>query len=263
MAVKSQTQRTLLTAFIASIVCCGAVGIYCLVAGTMSSLEGKILATTAVFGGVSILGMASAVPWERRRWHPIGPLGFISTAWAALMLLILIWYDGIWREDWFMKLMGISCVAAVAFPHVGLLSLARLKCSYWWVLISTVTSIALLGGWLCVLIVFELDTDMAWRVTGVLAILVVCGTLVVPILHRVSAIHTREGVRTVELFVSLTCPRCSSAQRLSVGRSKCSNCGLRFLIEIDEDNCPTCGYPLYQLQSATCPECGTPIATTT
>lgn len=37
-------------------------------------------------------------------------------------------------------------------------------------------------------------------------------------------------------------------------------CGLKFDIEIEEENSRKCGYPLYQIQSAVCPECGTPIA---
>ncbi|RIK67980.1 MAG: hypothetical protein DCC66_11055 [Planctomycetota bacterium] len=43
-------------------------------------------------------------------------------------------------------------------------------------------------------------------------------------------------------------------------RSRCGRCGLKFAIEIKEDNGRQCGYLLYQIQSAVCRECGTPIA---
>ena len=66
MAMTSQAQRTLLFCFIGSIICCALAGIYCLLIGHMGNFEAKILGTTAVFGVASILGMASAVPWERR-----------------------------------------------------------------------------------------------------------------------------------------------------------------------------------------------------
>ena len=33
----------------------------------------------------------------------------------------------------------------------------------------------------------------------------------------------------------------------------------RFVIEIEENVCEKCGYPLYKLESAACPECGTAV----
>lgn len=262
MAMKSQTQRGLLFGFIGSILCCGLVGIYCLVVGQMGSFERRVLGTTAVVGAASILGLACAIPWERRRWHPIGPIGIFAVAIALILVLIAIWVD-LWRvvswDEEFYKTMGVVCVAGVALPHVGLLSLARLRRSYGWVRRSTIMMIVLLGGAISYVIVEEPRGDSWPRIIGILAIIVVCGTIAVPILHRVSAIRMRDDIRTVELLLSVTCPRCSKTQELAVGRSRCAGCGLKFLIQIDEEHCPTCGYPLYRLESSVCPECGTPI----
>jgi len=261
MAMRSQTQRGLLFGFIGSILSCGLVGIYCLVIGQMGSFEARVLGTTAVVGAASILGLACAVPWERHRWHPIGPVGVAAVAVALLLVLFAIWGEP-WRWRWeveFFKTMGIACVAGVALPHVALLSLARLRNEYGWVRRVTVIIVAMLGGVIAYVILAEPYGDTWPRAIGVLAIADVCGTIAVPILHRVSTIRTRESVRTVELAVSLTCPRCEKVQELLVGRSCCAECGLKFKIEIEEENCPTCGYPLYRLESSICPECGTPI----
>ncbi len=62
-----------------------------------------------------------------------------------------------------------------------------------------------------------------------------------------------------DMSLSLTCPRCSKTQQLGVGRSRCGGCGLRFLIDIEEEHCGKCGYALHKLESAVCPECGTPV----
>ncbi len=263
MAMKSQTQRGLLFGFIGSILCCGLVGIYCLLIGQMGSFEARVLGTTAVIGAASILGLACAIPWERRRWHPVGPIGIFAVVIALILVLIAIWVD-LWRlVDWdeaFYRTMGVVCVVGVALPHVALLSLARLRRSYGWVRRLTIIMIVLLGSAISYLIVVEPGGDYWARITGILAITVVCGTIAVPILHRVSAIRTRDDVRTVVLLLSITCPRCSMTQELPAGRSSCAGCGLKFLIQIEEENCPTCGYPLYRLESSVCPECGTPIA---
>ncbi|UCC31673.1 MAG: hypothetical protein JSU86_05215, partial [Phycisphaerales bacterium] len=242
----------------------GLVGIYCLVVGRMGWLEERVLGTTAVVGTASILGLASAIPWERRRWHPIGPVGLAAVAVALVLVLVAIWVDLPWprpAREAFYKTMGVACVVGIALPHVGLLSLARLRREYGWVRRCTAYVIAALAAMIAFTIITEIDgRDDEWfRAMGVVGITVVCGTIAVPVLHRVSAIRVREAIRTVELLLSITCPRCNKTQDLPVGRSKCAQCGLKFLIEIDEEHCQTCGYPLYRLESTACPECGTPI----
>ncbi len=266
MAMKSQTQRTLLISFLASIATCGALGVYCLLSGSVGRLEGKILGSTALIGAASILGLVGVWSWEQRRRHPLGMLGVFAGAFALLLTLALIWSRdlGMGRLDnseevW--KLAAVAWVMAVALPHVALLSFARLNRSYRWARRWTIFAVVALASTISFLILVEPgypDEELYVRVIGILAIADVCGTLAMPILHRVSAIRTREAVRTVELKLTLTCPRCDLTQTLVVGRSACAQCGLRFAIEIDEDLCEKCGYPLYRLESAACPECGTP-----
>jgi hypothetical protein len=262
MAVRSQTQRTLLFSFIGSISFCGLVGIYCLLLGRFSSFTESVLATTATIGGASILGLAAAVPWERRKWHPIGPVAMLFVVVAAIMLFAFIWLAEpyrLWRSEGFMKSLVIACILAVAGPHAGLLSLARLRRSYEWVRVATAILIALLTGLILAMILAETDDDLLVRLGGILGIGVACGTIAVPILHRVSAIAKEESIQTTALELSLTCPRCSTTQTLRAGRSQCGACGLRFRIEIEEEHCEGCGYVLYRLESAHCPECGRPI----
>jgi len=262
MTIRSQTQRILLFAFIASIVACGLCGIYVLIVGDFGQFEGRVLASTASIGGASILALAAAIPWEKRRWPPIGLLGMIAVGVGLVMILLLIWTK-FWRIETFIHFFGTSCVFAVALPHIGLLSLARLRRSYEWIRYGTVFAVGCLALTILGLIWFhEGPDDLLIRVIGVLAIIDVCGTIATPVLHRVSAIHEVESVQTVDLAarLSLTCPRCSVTQTLAVGSSKCASCGLRIRIEIEEEHCRKCGYSLYQLTSGVCPECGTPVA---
>jgi ribosomal protein L37E len=260
MPLQSQTQRSLLYTFIASIGLCGLVGIYALLAGNFGNFEAKVLATTSSVGGAAILALAAAVPAEKRRWHPIGPLAIVVVAAALILVLCLIWIDRIWREEFFMKSLGIACVFAVALPLLGLLSLARLRKGLEWCRVLTVIAIGILAILLMLVIVFEPSGDDWVRMTGTLAILSVCGTIATPVLHRVSAIHDVHPIQTTALVLALTCPRCGKAQSLPAGRSKCASCGLKFNIEIEEEHCPKCGYALYKLTSANCPECGAPLA---
>ena len=261
MAMESQTQRTLLLAFIISIACCGVVGIYCLLVGRLGVLEGRILGTTSIVGAASMLGLVSAIPWERRRWHPLGPGSMAAVVLAFVLVLIVIWGD-LSPQKWedFFKLTAVACVAGVALPHISLLSLARLHRQYGWVRRVTIMLIVLLSGLISYMVLAEQDGEFWFRLVGIMAIGDVCGTVAVPILHRVSAIRACEAITTVELSVSLTCPRCHKTQELPVGRCRCAECGLKLNIEIEEEHCAVCGYVLYRLESSVCPECGTPIA---
>jgi len=263
--MRSTTQRSFLLAFGASIAACGLVGVYCLLQGQIGTLEEAILASTAVFCAAAILGLAGAVSFECRRWHPVGLLGMLLSVGALGFVLVGIWceYFGtrIWRIDLFWKTTTCLWVGAVGFSHVGLLALARLHARYGWIRRWTVVAIALLAANIVFIVVAQPPNmgEAFVRILGILAIASACGTLAVPIFHRISAIRSKAEVKTTQLSVSLVCPRCSKGQLLPTGSSKCASCGLRISIAIEEELCNSCGYSLYQLNSAHCPECGTAV----
>jgi hypothetical protein len=184
----------------------------------------------------------------------------VAVALALALLLCLIWIDRSHRYEALFKSSMIAIVLAIALPHIGLIAMARLRRSYVWVRVATVLAIAALGLLIITMIIFEGEDEYLFRVMGAIAILDVCGTLTVPVLHRVSAIKDPVSIEAPILEIGLTCPRCRQTQQVQVGRSQCAGCGLRLLIEIDEERCEACGYVLYGIESTRCPECGEPIA---
>jgi hypothetical protein len=233
MALRSQTQRTLLGGFVVSICCCGLVGIYCLLVGAFDDVAARILLTTTAVGGASILALANVIPWESRRWHPIGPCGLAAVCLGLLLALVGILKSDWGEPEWFYKLMSICCVSAVAISHIGLLSLARLTLKFEKVRILTVLVIIALAAQISWSIVAETDHEFWYRLMGVVAILDVCGTIAVPVLHRISAIPAQAG--EIAATVSLTCPKCGKPQRIPIGRSQCAHCGLKLRFEVDEN----------------------------
>ena len=270
MPLASQSQRKLLLTFIISIAACGLLGVYVLLSGRSSQLEESILLSIAIVGASSILGLCCAITWERRRWHPVGPVAAASVVFATIISIYALWREyakssGMVLPELSWETISSAWILAIACPVTALLSLANLERSYLWIRKYTIVCLVLLAMLFFVLIWLQprnWDSEFMDRCMGVLGIGVACGTLAVPIFHRISAIKRREAVRTTELTLAVTCPRCGLAQRLPVGRSACGQCKLRFVIEIEEDNCPQCGYALYKLESATCPECGTRITST-
>ncbi|TWT45840.1 Double zinc ribbon [Phycisphaerae bacterium RAS1] len=259
--MRSQTQRWLLSLLILSICLSGLLGILVLLTGGRSWFEVRILLTTAAIGAASIVGLAAAAVHEARRWTPLGAVGMGATGVALAMTLIVIWVDSLIDVEAYTKTWACAIIASIGLTHVGLLALARLRRQFEFARGVTILAIVTLALQIAFLIVTETDAGDFWaRLIGVNAIIDVCGTIAVPILHRISDISKREAIVTTALAVQLTCPRCGRPQQVAVGGARCGGCGLGIKIEIEEEHCPSCGYPLYQLTSAACPECGAPIA---
>lgn len=261
MALHSRSQRSLLILFLVAIGTCGALGAIALLFGQGSDFLERILASTAAVAAASILALAAAVPTEARRWRPIGPVGLVLTSVTLGLWLFIIWADFRWYDHkWLMKLLIVLSALSVAVPHAGLLAMARLHRGYEWARRMTLIGITALVGLLISVVVFEIPESDVWgRLMGALAIAATCGTIAVPIFHRMSRIRDRAAVEHIGLSVSLVCPRCGTSQAMRIGRSQCIQCRLHLAIAIEEEQCAQCGYPLFGLSGASCPECGAPI----
>jgi len=257
---KLDTQRSILMAVIAIVVTCGAVGAFVVLTGQWGRQIDEIVSTTVTVGVASLFMLISVAAWIRRRWFPLGPIACVMNLAALAMLMFVIWRPPrLWAGlDYFEFVMAFSFFSS-GLTHACLLALADLRPEYRWVRRATVVSAASVVA-LVVGASVGGATGSAWeQCSGIAAIVMVCGTIAVGILHRLSRIKNQQNTRTFEFSVSLVCPRCATTTEIAVGHSRCSSCGLRFNLEIDEDQCGACGYPLYKLTSDRCPECGAKV----
>lgn len=260
MAFQSLTQRTFLTMFIVCICSCSLVGIVVLLTDLSGRIIERTLVTLAMIGIASLIALGAAIPTELRRWHPIGPVALCLTAIALATSMVMIWVTYPYLPDYLDDVTLITWLWTGTFTLVGLLALARLHAKWIWIRTATVGLLMTASVQITLTIWMRIyGADDWFRAMSILLILGLCGVLVTPVLHHMSRTRLREHVRTMELTISLTCPRCRKTQELAVGHSKCAGCGLKFEIDIEEENCRKCGYSLYQNQSSVCPECGEPV----
>lgn len=267
-------QKKVLIIFIISLGVCAAIGVLT-VAGIMPRpWDEMVMGTAALVAAASLLTLCNYAVWLRRSWHPLGVIGAASTVIALGTLLLLIWADKIFgrmrgpiARPWWMsedawKVPALAWVVAVATTQIGLLSLARLHKKLSWVRRLTVAFIIVLALFISIPIFDDwiLSGDTMFRGTAMLVILVLFGSLSIPILHRLSVINPVRFAERVSGQLEMKCPRCECAQTIPIGRSVCSKCKLRFHVEIEENYCEKCGYLLYRLESDSCPECGTPVS---
>jgi drug/metabolite transporter (DMT)-like permease len=161
-----------------------------------------------------------------------------------------------------------SAVIAAFVAHLNLSLRAPLPPGLRWLRWITVAAIAVTGVLIIYIVGFDsfnhnrYDNDLDSRLIAAGAICAGCGTLAMLIITRMNRKAEHVMVAPADLHeIQLQCPACQTKQTLPLGDGKCSECGLRFLIKIDEPRCETCGYLLYRLKSDRCPECGTPVNT--
>ncbi len=262
-------RKTFLWSMIASLGLAALLGIAALLLPRYGPGE-EILLSTALFAVFSLVALMCATVQERRHAVVYMWVGLGLAVAALLAWLSLIWFDRVmsWQvERVVVQISGTLTIPALLAAQCGLLSLPRFDgrradIVRW----TTIGVSALLATYIVILIWWYdplarvIDDDILGRGVGVLAILSACGTVVTPILWKVQAVQRAGGVESIPLktTVRVVCPRCEHEQALMTGPGRCSACGLRITITVEEPRC-VCGYLLHQLKSDRCPECGRAI----
>jgi len=166
------------------------VGIVALLSGDFGETQGKIILTTLLMGATSITALCHLAIADRAM-RLVGFVGLAASGVALITGLVLIWRD--WNdaslEDWF-RTFVIAGIIAVSFAHANLLLLLagrrRLV-----IRIGLMVTLAMIAGVAIMLILvvasngeipgFE-NEGWYWRLFGVIGILDVLGTVVVPVL---------------------------------------------------------------------------------
>ena len=188
------SKRFFLFLLIGSVAVSALVGIGVLLFGNFGLIEVRILMTTLTVTITSILGLACGAYLESGRAKYLPWAGIVFSVIAALMSFFIIW-DVLDDDDVFIKSFLTATILAAAFSHFSLISLARLDSRFAWTRTAAALCIAPLCAILLYIIWFEPegDSDIVYRVLGVLAILVASITVITPVLHRLSSTETDVG----------------------------------------------------------------------
>jgi len=172
------------------------IGIIVLLQGEFGKIQGQILGTTLAVGGFSLTGLCCANLLEKKRFDALAIFGIVVSIFGFLFVTSLIWE--IIDENTFggskiiFKIMAITITLAISTAHSSLMLL--IKSDKKIVNISmgmTILYTFLIASEIIILILgdfHELDTFW-YRLLGVFAILDVLGTIVTPILVKISFLH--------------------------------------------------------------------------
>ena len=150
-----------------------------LVPGRFGSVQGRILMTTLVFGVTSVLMLCYlAIGETRNRW--LGVVGGVAAVTSAMCALDMFWAH--WQHDpgpGLLRTFGVSGIVALSLAQFSLLlAVIRRGGTVEYLLRSTMAVGTVLAGLLIAAVLGWNAGDAAARLTGVIAILDVLGTVV-------------------------------------------------------------------------------------
>lgn len=202
MTDRIDLRRIFLITLIASVVTSALIGIGVLLFGNFGLIEVRVLMTTMVITVVSVLGLACGAYIEIRGGKYLPLAGIAFSVAAGLMSILVIW-DVLDDDEIFIKSFLTVTLLATACSHLSLLALARLDRRFSWTRISAVICVALLCAILLFILWFEPsgESDLIYRILGVLGILLAAITVVTPVLHKLSS--DRSDVEKIDAEIGM------------------------------------------------------------
>ena len=247
------------------------VGILSILSGG-NDLQLKLLGSSLIIsGGLTLLLLAFLLAKsgnQRIRWMMYVSGGL--TLLAALGALAMVW-SVVSDDEPFVKVWFTTLALALSGLHIGYLffwtRLNTLFRTTIWILLSfNVFLVTLIMTGLFFEEFFQilsryLDEEFFGRCVGVVVVLVLIGTISLPVMNLVLRGRHHEsdrGMSDRRVAVPIACPRCGFSCDLKVGPVTCPQCKLVMKFEVEEPRC-SCGYLLYRFEGASCPECSRSI----
>lgn len=164
-----------------------------LLSGDFGSTQIKIILTALTISGASICAMACSAFIEKRGLPWLGGVGVLLAVAAATMTIAGMWAK-VGQEDYWKAAVSLMVLSA-AFAHGLLLCLPRLPSRFRWIQASLIFFVAVLSLQIIFAICGEIQVTGYYRLMGIVAVLVVLLTLIVPICWKLASTTTPESPR--------------------------------------------------------------------
>ncbi len=182
------TRKSLLRMVIGLLIFSALIGIIAILTGGLDTVGGEVLGTTAEIDFAAILCLCYVGKTTSKLHGVVQVLGFVTTVLATVISIYLTWspdQSGAswpWQSTAFLSVLAIgSAQASLLLPSMNYNAILERLVT------ATLVMIAVLAGLITYLIFVGFNDgapDAFWRVLGVVLILDVLGTLLIPILRR-------------------------------------------------------------------------------
>lgn len=181
--MKKIVLKTLILTFIISAV----LGISIIFLDLWNDITAKILLSTVIIFGFSIPGLACSANYEKAEDKTFSIVGITTCFISCIYLLLLTWgfleFDFFDKLNWKFILSGI--LVSASFGHISLLLLVDPKEKIVNYFKSGTVILSLIMDILLMIMIF-FETPIKWKLLTILSILIVLGTIVTPLLNKLS-----------------------------------------------------------------------------
>jgi hypothetical protein len=218
-------KRTGLQVLIVSVIVSAALASFSLIRGEFSDTDGKILLTALSVAAASVLTLANGMAIERERSRLLAMPGIVVSIAGFALLIFTIWND--FDFDGAIKLSVSAIIASVMLTHWTMVSLVRIPANHRWLQVITYPLSGLLAAFLISAVWGRIEGGGIAQLVGVVAIVAIAATILLPILQRLSSPEDRtRGTRRVSY-----CPCCGHRMDARHGRVTCASCNTTFRVQ--------------------------------
>ena len=215
-------KRTGLQVLIASVVVSAGLAIFSLLRGEFSDTDGKILLTALSIAAASVLTLSNGIVLEQGRSRPVATLAIIVSVVGFGLLVVTIWNS--FDLDELIKVAASTIFLGVTLTHWSLVSIARIPARFRLLQVAAFPLSGILATFLIAAVWGRVEGSQTAQIAGVIGILTVAITIILPVLQRLSVTETRTR-RKISY-----CPYCSKSLNATRGSITCPSCGATFRV---------------------------------
>ncbi|HCV26787.1 MAG TPA: hypothetical protein QGI07_00295 [Dehalococcoidia bacterium] len=215
-------KRTGLQVLIVSVLISAALAVSSLLIGEFGETDGQILLTALAVAAASVLTLANGIALEKGRSHLVGPLAIMVSILGFAVSIVAIWDD--FSSNDIMRTGASAIILGVALTHWSLVSMAQTLARYRWLKTVAYPLSGLLAAFLIGAIWERVGNAATPQTVGVVAILTVAVSIILPVLQRLSPLE-RPKRRQINY-----CPYCGKRLNAGAGAIRCPSCEAAFRI---------------------------------
>ncbi len=162
-------------------------GIIVFIIGDFGELEGQILITTASFGLYTLAGLCCSILYDKNRNRLVSAAGMIVSFVSFIFTTMFIWEVFGYEVDLAWRVLLTAVISSFTFAHACLILLIVPRIAYVALIQKATLLLIALVAFMLLYLVYADGTDSAlyFRFIGIMAILDVLGTIVMPIANRI------------------------------------------------------------------------------
>lgn len=197
-------KRTILKVLIVTFIVSAVLGIGIILLDIWNEVTAKILLSTVTIFSASIPGLCCSISYEKSTNKTVPFIGMIACSISCLYFLLLIWelLTFKWFDEFAWDFMSTCILVPITFAHISLLLLIDSDDSKVNGFKIGTIALAILMD---ILILIEIygNVEMNWKLMLILSILIALGTIVTPLMHKLSSKPSARPINPQDKYKQL------------------------------------------------------------